>query len=88
MILKCFLNTAFEKPRIFGIRLKSGVCHPSNQSGTPHPERAFCPLHPLHENVPFPEPFPLQRRFAFLRVAAGELRVSRVNIWRYLVNIT
>lgn len=53
------VKRAFENPFNFGSLLNSGVCPHSNQSGTPPPDLAFCPLHPLVENVPFPEPFPL-----------------------------
>ena len=51
----------FVKPRMWGRRLISGSCPPSNRNGTL--PRCFCPLEPRPENVPVPDPLPRPTRF-------------------------
>jgi hypothetical protein len=60
IILYSFLKTALEKPLSLGVLLNKGVCPHSNQAGIFPQLLAFCHLQPLHEKVPFPEPFHLQ----------------------------
>src|SRR3972149_9760362 len=49
----------------FGRRLCRGICPPSNPGRVPPPERAFCPLCPLPEVLPSPDPIPIPRRLRF-----------------------
>jgi hypothetical protein len=83
--LYCFLKITFENPLSFGILLKSGVCPPSNQSGTPPPDLAFCPLQPLQEYVPLPEPFPLPSLLEVCLDPAFGLSVFVLSIFPFLL---
>lgn len=50
-------------PRSFDMWARIPDCPPSNPRRTPPPALAFCPLHPLPENVPRPLPSPRPTRF-------------------------
>src|SRR4030067_2216979 len=67
----CISALLRERKPLLGNLLCRGICPPSNQGWDPPPARDCCPLWPLVEVPPWPDPEPRPILFLFLTAPLG-----------------